>query len=79
MRGIKWAIAMPVLAAAFTLGGRGGAGPDNEKAPEAQADSSQDRALLNAVQEPLDRAHAVEDIAAGRKGQLDEELKESEQ
>ena len=79
MKCVGRAISMAMVAAALALGGCGGAGPENEKAPEPTADSSQDRALLNAVQEPLDRAHGVEDIAAGRKGQLDEDIKESEQ
>jgi hypothetical protein len=78
MNSIGLAIAVPVVAAALALGGCGGAGTENKTAPEPAADSSQNRELLNAVKEPLDRAHEVEDIAAGRKGQLDEDIKKSE-
>ena len=78
MNSIGRAIAIPIVAAALALGGCGGAGTENKTTPEPAADSSQNRELLNAVQEPLDRAHAAEDIAAGRKGQLDEDIKASE-
>lgn len=78
MNSIGRAIAIPMVAAALALGGCGGKNSETEKATEPAADTSQDRALLNAAQEPLDRAHEVEDIAAGRKGQLDEEIKASE-
>jgi hypothetical protein len=71
-------IAIAMVAASLALGGCGGAGTENNAAPEPAADSSQNRELLNAVKEPLDRAHEVEDIAAGRKGQLDEDIKKSE-
>jgi hypothetical protein len=47
---------------------------DGDKAPATPAVSPGDRALLDAARQPLDRAHAVEDITAGRKGDLDQQI-----
>ena len=58
------------LAVALALPGCGG------KAPEEQAG---DQALLDAAQEPLEKAREVEDISAGRKAQLDEEIEQADQ
>ena len=65
-------IAISVAMTALTVGGCGGA--ESDKAPDPTTGSTQDRALLDAVQQPLDRAHGVEDIAAGRKGELDQQI-----
>jgi hypothetical protein len=47
---------------------------DEDTASETPAASPRDRALLDAARQPLDRAHAVEDITAGRKGELDQQI-----
>ena len=79
MKIIGRTIAIPIAMTALALGGCGGA--ESDKTPEpatgAARDRTQDRALLNAVQQPLDRAHEVEDIAAGRKGELDKEIEQA--
>jgi hypothetical protein len=60
------------LAVALSLAGCGGG-----KAPEEQADAG-DHALLDAAREPLEKAHEVEDVSAGRKAQLDEEIDQAD-
>ena len=59
------------LVVALALSGCGG-----DAAPEGETD---DHALLDAAQEPLDKAREVEDVSAGRKAQLDEELAGADQ
>ena len=66
------AIAIPMAIIALAFGGCDGAVSD--KGPEPDAGVAHDRALLDAVQQPLERAHGVDDIAAGRKGELDQEI-----
>lgn len=77
MKAIRTAAVIAAVSAALVLGGCAG----NESDESAQADSAppRDRALLDAARQPLDRAHAVEEITAGRKAKLDEEISESEQ
>ena len=45
---------------------------------ETEDPASGNRVLLDAAQQPLDRARAVEDIAAGRKGDLDQQMEAAE-
>ena len=59
------------LAMALALPGCGGG-----RVPEEQAG---DHALLDAAREPLEKAREVEDISAGRKGQLDDEIDQADQ
>ena len=68
---------IPLLALALVLALSGCGGGD---APDEQAGADTgDHALLDAAKEPLDKAHAVEDISAGRKAQLDEEIEQADQ
>jgi hypothetical protein len=68
--------AIAIITVALALGACAGGDPD--EAPEVDAESSRDRALLDAAQQPLDRARGVQDIAAGRKGDLDAQINEAE-
>ena len=72
MQMISRTIAISIALTALTLAGCGGSG--SGKAPDTQTTSGQDRELLEAVKQPLDRAHEVEDITAGRKGELDKQI-----
>jgi hypothetical protein len=69
------AIAMATVALALSAC----AADESDQTAETEAAASGDRALLDAAQRPLDRARGVEDIAAGRKGDLDEDIERSEQ
>jgi hypothetical protein len=59
---------------ALALAGCGGAGTQE---PAADA-GPPEGVLLDSARAPLERAHEIEDITAGRKGQLDDEIERSE-
>jgi hypothetical protein len=63
-----------VLAAVIALGGCGG----SDQPDGAAVAAPQERHLLEAVEQPLDRAREVEDISGARKGELDREIEAAE-
>jgi hypothetical protein len=50
------------------------AADEPDEAAATDAAGSRNRALLDAAQQPLDRARAVEDVAAGRREDLDRQI-----
>jgi hypothetical protein len=56
------------------LAAAAGCGGPPEPEPDAREATEERGALRDAIQQPLDRARVVEDIAAGRKDELDEAL-----
>ena len=68
---MKRTVAM-IGVAALLLSACDGAG--KETGQNAEQEPTENRALLDAAQRPLERAHEVEDIGAGRKGDLDEQI-----
>ena len=60
---------LPLAVLALAISGCGG----------GSAPAEDQHALLDAAQEPLDKAREVEDISAGRKAQLDEEIGDADQ
>ncbi len=69
-------LAIGAMIAAFMLGGC--SGEDSGGSTEPADAAGQNRELLNAVKQPLDRAHEVEDISAARKGELDREIESAQ-
>jgi hypothetical protein len=68
---------IPILAAALAMCACGA--PQGDTGPNKADESAANRALLDAAEQPLERARAVEDIAAGRKAELDGAIEESAQ
>ncbi|MBM4197057.1 MAG: hypothetical protein FJ197_08175 [Gammaproteobacteria bacterium] len=64
-----------IVALVLTLASACGGPPANESGSSTEPDTDH-TALRDAVQEPLDRASAVGDITAGRKGELDEAMED---
>lgn len=66
---------LPVImvAMALALGACGGA-QESEGESEAPAEAAQNRHLLEAARQPLERARQAEEVSAARKGQLDDEI-----
>jgi hypothetical protein len=52
---------------------------DSGKEPAPGPESARNSTLREAVEEPLNRAREVEDISAGRKAQLDQEIEGAEE
>ena len=66
---------MPVIMTTMTLAlGACDGAQQNDEAASAD-DSAQHRHLLDAAQQPLERAREAEDVSAARKSQIEEELK----
>jgi hypothetical protein len=61
--------------AILVLAACGGADPGDEPAP---TDTPQSGVLLDYAQRPMERARGIEDLAAGRRDELDEQVEASE-
>lgn len=71
---MKRMLAMNTIAALMLCGCGGTGTEESYDAAQPPAAPTENRALLDAVQRPLERAREVDDLAAGRKGELDEQI-----